>query len=136
MRENPGRLVALLDAGESRPTPPRVTPVVGPRRVGIIIDGGTVSAAEVLVAQAMRSTRVTVFGEPTEGALDYQSTYIVPFQSSGRRWLLGYPTITAHADLPARGIRGKGITPHVRLDLTRLDDVIGTVDALLVRSAR
>ena len=136
MREHPGQLVALLDSGESRPTPPRVTPVVGPRRVGIIVDGGTVSAAEVLVAQAMRSTRVTVFGEPTEGALDYQSTYIVPFQSSGRRWLLGYPTITAHADLPARGIKGKGIAPHVRLDLARLDDVIGTVDALLMQSER
>ncbi|HSJ65131.1 MAG TPA: S41 family peptidase [Gemmatimonadaceae bacterium] len=133
MRENPGALVPLLDSGESMPQPPRVAPIVGPRRVGVIIDGGTVSAAEVLVARAMRSTRVTVFGEPTEGALDYQSTYIVPFQTAGRRWFLGYPTITAHTRLPTDGIRGRGIAPHVRLPLDGIDDVIGYVDGLLMR---
>jgi C-terminal processing protease CtpA/Prc len=136
MREHPGQLVALLDSGESPPVPPHVAPVDGPSRVGIIVDGGTVSAAEVLVAQAMRSTRVTVFGEPTEGALDYQSTYIVPFQASERRWLLGYPTITAHAELPARGIRGKGIAPHVRLDFAQVGDVVGAVDSLLRQQKR
>jgi hypothetical protein len=136
MRENPGALVPLLDSGESVPRPPSVAPIVGPRRVGLIIDGGTVSAAEVLVARAMQSTRVTVFGQPTEGALDYQSTYIVPFQAAGRAWFLGYPTITAHARLPDGGIRGKGIAPHVRLPLDGIDDVIAHVDALLMREGR
>jgi hypothetical protein len=57
-----------------------------------------------------------VFGEPTAGALDYQSVNVVQLLPNERRWFLGYPTITASAALPRGGMRGKGIAPDVRLD--------------------
>lgn len=132
LRASPGALVPLEDSLHQA-EPPRRDPVIsGPARVGIIVDRGTVSAAEAFLVWAMRSTRVTVFGENTAGALDYQSVYIVPFQAERpSRWLLGYPTITAHARLPERGIRGRGIAPQMLLDLERGIEVIGTVERML-----
>jgi len=79
----------------------------------------------------MRSTRVTTFGEPTAGALDYQNVTIVPILPDERRWYLGYPAITAHPDLPAGGVRGKGVRPDVAIDLVHERDPIARVaDAL------
>jgi C-terminal processing protease CtpA/Prc len=99
--------------------------------VGVLTDGGTVSASEVLVLRALSSERATVFGEPTSGALDYQSIQIVRFAPGQTRWYLGYPTIAASADLPAHGMRGHGIQPQVRLRLASLKDPVGTVLAAL-----
>jgi C-terminal processing protease CtpA/Prc len=131
MRAHDGQLVPLFDSLDAVHDDPRDSVVKGPRRVGILVDGGTVSAAEVLVLRGLKSTRVTVFGEPTEGALDYQSTYIVPLSPRERRWYLGYPTITASDKLPAEGMRGKGIQPDVRLNLAHIADPIREVsDAL------
>ncbi|HCT57549.1 MAG TPA: hypothetical protein DGD08_10155 [Gemmatimonas aurantiaca] len=93
-------------------------------RVAVMVDGGTVSAAEVLVLKALRSTRAVVIGEATAGALDYQSTQVISLGTGDRRWALGYPTITAHADLPLRGMRGKGIAPAVRVRWSSVADPI------------
>jgi C-terminal processing protease CtpA/Prc len=87
-----------------------------------------VSAAEVLVLRALRSSRAVVIGEPTAGALDYQSTQIVGLGTGDRRWALGYPTITAHAELPARGMRGKGIAPNLRVDWATVPDAYAEVE--------
>jgi C-terminal processing protease CtpA/Prc len=134
LRANPGRIVQLENSGSSA-QPASI--IRGPARVGILVDGGTVSAAEAFLVRAMRSTRVTVFGENTSGALDYLSVAIVPFQAEPpNRWLLGYPTMAAHADLPAGGIRGKGIEPQVPLDLETEDDVVGKVEEMLKTSRR
>jgi hypothetical protein len=130
MRANPGALVPLSDSLDDQRVP-RDSAIYGPRRVGIIVDGGTVSASEVLVLEAKRSRRATVYGEPTEGALDYQSTSIVWFNPRERRWGLGYPTIAASAQLPAGGMRGKGIAPDVKVDLRSTRDVIGYVERAL-----
>ncbi|MEP6572668.1 MAG: S41 family peptidase [Gemmatimonadota bacterium] len=128
---NPGQLVPLRDSLDSREAPRRRPVVAGARRVGFLVDGGTVSAGEAFLVQAMRSTRVTVFGLPTAGALDYQTAYIVPFQLHDRRWFLGYPTITARPDLPRDGIRGTGLKPEVRLELDSEPDPIGRVERML-----
>ncbi len=90
------------------------------------------SAAEVLVLRALRSTRAVVVGEPTSGALDYQSVQIVSLGTGYPRWGLGYPTITAHAELPRRGMRGKGIQPHVRMDWSTVADPIAEVERRFV----
>lgn len=113
MDSNPGRLVPFSDEPPSTAFSPR--PIEGDFKVAILTDRGTVSAAEVTVLMGLRSTRATVIGEPTAGALDYQSTTIVSLATGDRRWALGFPTIAAHADLPARGMRGKGIAPQRRL---------------------
>lgn len=133
LRANPGALVPLRDPSTPEPAARRDSVVYGPRRVGVLVDRGTVSAAEVLALDALRSERTRVYGEPTAGALDYQSTSIVPITAAERRWYLGYPTIAARASLPAGGMRGKGIAPDVRVDWSRIADPIGYVEQMLAR---
>ncbi len=133
LRGAPGELVPLNDpsAPPGPPDPRDWVVTSGPRAVGVLIDGGTVSAAEVLVLYALRSERATVFGAPTAGALDYQSVSVVRLSPREPRWLIGYPTITRSPDLPAGGMRGRGIPPQVPLDLGRVRDAVGQVDAYL-----
>jgi hypothetical protein len=139
MTAHPGMLVPITDSidairesAESAAMATAVPPASpAPERVGILIDHGTVSAAEAFLLRAARSTRVRTFGEPTSGALDYQSVSIVRIGDSDRRWYLGYPTIVARADLPTGGMKGKGIAPDVRVDWRRIADPIGYVDAAL-----
>ena len=131
MRASPGGFAPFADTLDPPSPAHPVTPVYGPRRVGILVDRGTVSAGEAFLIQALRSTRVTSFGQPTAGALDYQNVSIVALLPNERRWLLGYPAITAQPDLPADGVRGKGIRPDVVLDLARERDPIARVAAAL-----
>jgi Peptidase family S41 len=135
LRAAPGELVPLTDpSAPPSPRDPREWVVTsGPRAVGVLADGGTVSAGEVLVLNALRSHRATVFGAPTAGALDYQSVNIVRLSPREPRWLIGYPTVTRSADLPTGGMRGRGIPPQVPLDLERLRDPVRAVDAYLAR---
>lgn len=131
----PGELVPLLDPAAPRPPQEEVVPIYGPRHVAVLIDRGTVSAAEVTVREAQRSRRAVVLGEPTAGALDYQNTSIVPILDGERRWYLGYPTITAHADLPTGGIRGRGIPPDVVVDWRTVRDPYATAWRILQQRA-
>lgn len=128
-----GALVPLQPPDQPAAPAPVVSVVRGPARVGVLIDRGTVSAAEVTVLHALRSERATVFGRPTAGALDYQSVNVVAIAADEKRWYLGYPTITASPRLPAGGMRGKGIRPDVPLDVDRLADPIAAVEARLAR---
>ena len=128
LRAHPGQFATFADTLDP-PSPPaaRVSPIYGPRVVGVLVDHGTVSAGEAFLIQAMRSMRVRTFGQATAGALDYQTVRIVRFLPDESRWRVGYPTITAHPDLPANGIRGKGIRPDRPVDLARERDPIGRV---------
>lgn len=127
MTKSPGELVPMPPYPSGRAD----TLVVGPARVAVLVDGGTVSAAEVVVLQALASTRARVFGQPTAGALDYQSTNIVRVLPNETRWLLGYGTITASAALPRNGMRGAGILPDVRIPVEDLWGAILDVEARL-----
>ncbi len=131
MRAHPGELVPIMDPAEPPDPGTEVVPIYGPRRVAVLIDRGTVSASEVTVSEVQRSRRAVVIGQPTAGALDYQSTFIVPIAEGERRWYLGYPTITAHPGLPAGGIRGKGLAPDVMVDWSRVDDPYATTLGIL-----
>jgi Peptidase family S41 len=135
LRAHPGELVPLEDPLTPARAPRARDWVVasGPRAVGVLIDRGTVSASEVLVLTALRSARATVFGEPTAGALDYQTASIVSISPREKRWYLGYGTITRSRELPRGGMRGHGIPPQVRLDLSRVSDPVGYVDRALMR---
>jgi hypothetical protein len=124
MEAAPGQLVPMFDPAQPAPATPYPPPRFGPRRVLMLVDGGTVSAAEVIVQLALRSARTTVVGEPTAGALDYQSTSVVRIHPEESRWFLGYPTITAHARLPEGGMRGKGIAPEVALTWQGVTDPV------------
>ena len=135
LRAHPGELVPLDDpqAPKEPPQPRDWVVASGPRAVGVLIDRGTVSASEVLVLTALRSPRATVFGEPTAGALDYQTASIVSISPREKRWYLGYGTITRSRDLPRGGMRGRGIPPEVPLDLSKLADPVGYVDRVLMQ---
>jgi C-terminal processing protease CtpA/Prc len=132
MEASPGHFVPL-DTASSAEDDPAIPPVFGPRRVGILIDRGTVSAAEVAVEFALQSTRAVVFGEPTAGALDYEQVNVVSLDPEEHRWLLGYPTITRDVSLPKGGIRGKGLQPDVRVRWESEADPIGYVIRALGR---
>ena len=135
---HPGGLVPLSDPA-SPPTPPDPRAWVvasGPRAVGVLTDRGTVSASEVLVVYALKSPRATVFGEPTAGALDYESVSIVRLTHDESRWAVGYGTITRNAQLPNGGMRGKGIQPQVPIDLSKVSDPIAFVDSALAAHDR
>lgn len=130
LEARPGELVPL----EETPSVPRPqASLEGDWRVAVLTDRGTVSASEVTVLMALRSTRAVVIGEPTAGALDYQSTQIVGLGTGDRRWALGYPTITAHADLPQRGMRGRGIAPDVPLEWGAVADPMAEVERRMRR---
>ncbi|MEP7382206.1 MAG: S41 family peptidase [Gemmatimonadota bacterium] len=137
-------LVARLEASPGALVPLEETPSArshdrsldGDWQVVVMVDRGTVSASEVLVLRALRSTRAVVVGENTAGALDYQSVQIVGLGTGDRRWALGYPTITAHADLPKRGMRGTWIAPTVRVDWHTLDDPIAEMERRYAPPAR
>jgi hypothetical protein len=133
LRAHPGELVPLNDPADTVKQVDSRDWVVasGPRRVGVLVDRGTVSASEVFVLYALRSPRATVFGAPTAGALDYQSTNIVSWSPNEKRWYLGYGTVTRGPGLPTGGMRGKGIAPQRRLDLDKLDDPVGLVERAL-----
>lgn len=128
----PGELVPLRDpAAPAAPDSPREV-ADGPVRVAVLVDGGTVSAAEVLVLEALRSTRALVIGQPTAGALDYQSVNVIRLSPEEDRWFLGYPTIARHAGLlPDEGMRGRGIAPDVVVDWSRVADPLAVVEGIL-----
>src|SRR6185437_5262183 len=88
LEAHPGELVPLSDpASPPAPADPRDWVIAsGPRAVGVLADRGTVSASEVLVVYALQSPRATVFGEPTAGALDYESASIVSLLPNEHRW--------------------------------------------------
>lgn len=126
LEANPGALIPLDETPSPAPSPEATVP--GNWRAIVLVDRGTVSAAEVLVLRALRSARAVVVGEPTAGALDYQSVHVVSLGTGNRRWALGYPTIAAHADLPTRGMRGRGIQPQVRIDWSVVADPIAEIE--------
>ena len=135
LKAHPGELVPLRDPSSPAPVQQSRDWVVtsGPRAVAVLIDRGTVSASEVLVLTALQSPRATVFGEPTAGALDYQSASIVSLSPQEKRWYLGYGTITRSRDLPRGGMRGHGIPPQVKIDLKHVADPVAYVDRALMR---
>lgn len=128
MEASPGGLVPLEDPPS--PAPPRLATRAAPR-VAVLVDRGTVSASEVLTLTARREGRAPVIGQPTAGALDYQSVSIVRIHPDHSRWFLGYPTITAHRRLPEGGMRGKGIAPTIPIDWDRVADPVAAVLAKL-----
>jgi len=128
LESSPGEFVRFsVDEGSEAAD----TTFPGPSRVALITDGGTVSAGEVLVLDALRSSRARVFGQPTAGALDYPSVNIVRVHPDERRWFLGYPTLAASIHLPANGMRGKGIEPDVRIPVGGLWSTIKEVERRL-----
>lgn len=113
----PGTLVPFADPGGEDDPPPATGPATAnPRHVAVLTDRTTVSAAEAFVLKAMRYPKVTLFGEATGGAIDYQTVNVVRFGCADAGLYVGYPTIVGSDRLPEGGVRATGIAPDVVLD--------------------
>jgi hypothetical protein len=93
------------------PRPPRLAPPQ--QRVIILTDRSTVSAAEQVVLWSRAYGRVRIYGEPTGGAIDYQSTLLTRVACSSMGQVLSYPLIATSSRLPLGGFNQRGIIPDV-----------------------
>ncbi len=85
-----------------------------PKNVGVIVNNGVASSAEEFIIHAKNSKKVTLFGDNTEGVLDYSNTVPVPLPSG--KINLRYP-MTRSTRLPEYPIDNIGIEPDVRISL-------------------
>jgi hypothetical protein len=127
LEASPGQVVTLMDPFAS--LPPRPAEVhAGPAHVAILMDRGSVSAAEAFVLLAGRYARVTTFGQPTGGDIDYQTVMLVRLACADRGILLGIPMIGASHLLPKGGFRGRGIPADVALAAAESDPIGRIID--------
>nr|WP_321232784.1 S41 family peptidase [uncultured Psychroserpens sp.] len=89
------------------------------KNVAILIDNGCMSAAESFILHSKKvSSKVTTFGRPTMGGIDYTSINVLPLESGKQNILFGYPTGTWHKKVfPENGGYNKtGIIPDIPID--------------------
>lgn len=84
------------------------------KNVAILTDKGCMSAAESFIIHSKRaSTKVTTFGKPTNGVIDYTSVNTLKLNSGDQNIYFGYPTSTLHKDIVKNGFNKTGIIPDV-----------------------
>lgn len=83
-------------------------------QVALLMDHGSMSASESFILHSKdASDKVTTFGSPTAGTIDYTSINMVPLPSCERNILFGYPTSTLNKKVPNEGYNTTGIVPDV-----------------------
>jgi hypothetical protein len=93
-------------------------------QVAILADRGSMSASESFILSAKSiSSKVTIFGEPTGGVIDYTNIHMISLSCSEPEIMFGYPTSTLHKSIPDNGYNKTGILPDVRLDESNSDKV-------------
>lgn len=86
------------------------------QRVAILTDDACASAAESFIIHSKRSSsKVTTFGSPTAGMIDYTSVNSLPLSSGKQNIYLVYPTSTLHKFIPRHGFNETGILPDVAI---------------------
>ncbi|GAA4042341.1 hypothetical protein GCM10022409_30420 [Hymenobacter glaciei] len=94
-------------------------PVQGnPQRVSILIDHRCGSATEEFLLAARQSKKVTLFGQPTAGVLDYADIYMEPLPSG--LFAVSVPT-SRSLRLPDRPFDAEGIKPNVTVPSWQFD---------------
>ncbi len=85
------------------------------QRVSILMDNGSASAAESFVLHSKgASDRVTTFGTPSKGMIDFTSVNSLLLKNSGNRNIyFGYPTGTLNKDVMKSGLNKTGIIPDI-----------------------
>lgn len=109
LEENIGSMVKISDPD----TTYFPTEITNPKKIGIIINEGTTSTAELFLLWAKQSQKVTVFGTHTRGALDYTeigTTRGLPCPYLGYTCPMG---MTEHKVYPF--IDNKGIKPDIEI---------------------
>jgi len=124
MKANPGKVISYSDDGRSPWHDEKLVPAPkAPPHVALLLDDGIVSAGEAFILQAIKSSKVTHFGQNTAGCIDYQNVTMIPVGCPERRFYLGYPSIGGSGQLPKGDINHVGIPPDVRIPLGTADPV-------------
>lgn len=129
MREHPGELVEL--SPDRRVEHEEVLPL--PRRVSVIHDPGCASACEQFLLAARQSSKVTTYGQPSAGVLDYANVRHVLLPSEQR--VLTWPT-TRSRRLPEQSVDAEGIAPDVVITPQTLSTADATSLDRLIRARR
>ena len=123
MKAAPGQVMQLI-RNETLDMPfPADSILPVPSRVGVLMDRGVASAGEAFALQARKSTKTLLFGENSQGMIDYQSVRVVRLACRERGNLFGYPMIAASETLPKDGLNKDGIPVDVRIGRGIADQV-------------
>ena len=132
MQLHPGAIVPFPDTLDNDPT--SGTPAAAdtayqrPRRVAILIDRAIVSAGEAFILRVRRRAKVTLFGEPTAGVIDFQDVQLTDLRCAAGGLLVGYPMVAGSSLLPRGGLNNVGIPPDVPIAASVGDHVGFIVD--------
>ncbi len=125
-RAAPGEWIIPLERGFSITTYPEVMPY--PKRVGILTENAG-SSGDQFVIDARFSNKVTTFGKPTAGVIDYSNVIEAPLPSGN--FTVSWPT-TRSLRLPDEPYDNVGVPPDVPFG-EEVADPIGYVQAWLER---
>jgi hypothetical protein len=98
-----------------------------PARVAVLVDGRCASSCEQFLLMARQSRKVTIYGEPTAGILDFGNVRSATMPSGTLR--LFYPT-TRSKRLPHAPVDGIGVLPDVLVPDGHADPVAWVLDRL------
>ncbi len=98
------------------------------KNVAILTDEGCASASESFILHSKRSsTKVKIFGAPTEGTIDYTSVTSILLNSGKQYIYFRYPTSTLNKEIPNNGYNKTGIIPDIPIQ----NDVKDKVDFII-----
>ncbi|MGB3166492.1 MAG: S41 family peptidase [Alteraurantiacibacter sp.] len=125
-RANPGSWVMPTEHGFSITTYPEILPF--PKRVGILTEGAG-SSGDQFVIDSRSSRKVTTFGKPTAGIIDYSN--VVSSALPSGNFEMSWP-ITRSLRLPDEPFDNVGVQPDIPFG-EEIADPIGYVQAWLER---
>lgn len=87
-----------------------------PKKVAVIINDRCGSTTEQFLLEAVQSKKVTLYGQHSQGVLDYANVRDKAFSCPD--FTLGYATTRSRRIDIGQGVDNIGIQPHVKLDLS------------------
>jgi hypothetical protein len=109
MRAHMGEFVTIVPS--SQRTLPSVLPF--PKRIAVLMNQGCTSSCEQFLLAARQSDKVTLFGRPSKGVLDYSN--VVEYELPSKARSIGIPT-TRSKRLPKNPVDGIGVQPDVSIE--------------------
>lgn len=129
MEASPGEIVNMFDeddeeadgffGADEKPE----TVYENPMNVALLWDNSVISAGEAVILALKDFSKVTTFGEPSNGTIDYQNVYMTSLVDRQGGYLLGLPMIAGSDKLPTGGYNETGIVPEVLIDLKTKDPI-------------